>query len=326
MKKWLLFTLISLVVVLAACSDEADKKVSAEGDVKLRIGYTSVYSMLGVAVEQGFLDEEFKDANVDIEYVQFLSGPPLTEAIAGGHLDFGQIGGQPAVQAVANGVELSVVGVYASGEKGLGLVVPENSPIQSVEQIKGKKIGVTVGSLGHRLLNEYLKKYNLQPSDIEQINLQPADLKNALAQGDIDAAILYEPWISTAELEKAGKQISNAEGLFNDYAYYVAANEFAEVRPDILERLLAALHKAEEWSKEHPAETINHLNAFFGTQKEILELAVPRKEYDIELTEEAQESLQETIDDLLESNIIRETVELEDIIKTEYLEKVLGGN
>lgn len=325
MKKWLLFTLISLVVVLAACGDDTDKKASAEGDVKLRIGYTSVYSMLGVAVEQGFLEEEFKDDNVDIEYVQFLSGPPLTEAIAGGHLDFGQIGGQPAVQAVANGIGLSVVGVYASGEKGLGLVVPENSSIQSVEQIKGKKIGVTVGSLGHRLLNEYLKEYNLQPSDIEQINLQPADLKNALAQGDIDAAVLYEPWISTAELEKAGKQIASAEGLFNDYAYYVAANEFAEAHPEILERLLAVLHKAEEWSKEHPAETIDHLNAFFGTQKEILELAVPRKEYDIELTEGAQEALQETIDDLVESKIIRQKIELDEILRTEFLENALKG-
>lgn len=326
MKKWLLLILISVVGVLAACSAEPTKEENGKGDVKLRIGYTSVYSMLGVAVEQGFLEEEFKDDDIDIEYVQFLSGPPLTEAIAGGHLEFGQIGAQPAVQAVANGIELSVVGVYAFGEEAVGLVVPENSSIQSVEQIKGKKIGVTAGSLGHRLLNEYLKKHNFKTSDIEQINLQPADLKNALAQGDIDAAILYEPWISTAEVEKAGEQIASAEGLFNDYAYYVAANEFAEAHPEILERLLAVLHKAEEWSKEHPAETINDLNAFFGTQKEILELALPRREYDIELTEEAQEALQETIDDLAESKVIRKKVALDDIMKTEYLDNISKGD
>ncbi|HWK24627.1 MAG TPA: aliphatic sulfonate ABC transporter substrate-binding protein [Ureibacillus sp.] len=325
MKKWWFILVLALVSILAACGDEEAKATEGEKDEKvvLRFGYTSVYSMLGVAKEQGFLDEEFKDDNVEIEYVQFLSGPPLIESIAGGHLDFGQVGAQPAVQALANGIEISVVGVYSSGEQSLGLVVPTDSDITSFDQLKGKKVGVTAGSIGHRLLNEYLKENNLTNSDIEQINLQPADLKLSLDNGDIDAAVLYEPWISTTEYENIGKQIDDAEGLFNDYSYYIAANEFAEKHPEILERLLKVLHKAEEWSKDNPEETIENLHTFFGTEKEILELAVPRKEYDIEITEGVYTSLQETIDDLLESGVIREEVDVNKLINPTYLEKAL---
>lgn len=325
MKKSLFIFVLAFVSILAACGNGDASSADGEknGNTVLRIGYTSVYSMLGVAKEQGFLEEEFKDDNIEIEYVQFLSGPPLTESIAGGHLEFGQVGAQPAVQSVANGIELSVVGVYASGEEGLGLVVPKDSEITSFAQLKGKKVGVTAGSIGHRLLNEYLKENNLTTADIEQINLQPADLKVSLEQGDIDAAVLYEPWISTVEYENIGKQIDDAEGLFNDYSYYVAANEFAEKHPDILERLLKVLHKAEEWSKDNPEETIENLNAFFGTDKEILKLAVPRKVYDIEITEDVYDSLQETIDDLLESGVIREEVDVKELVNPSYIEKVM---
>lgn len=321
---------ILLILLLVGCGQETNSEVQQDSGkeekakevTKIRIGHTTVPSMLAVAKEEGFLDEEFSKDGIVIEYNKFLSGPPLNEAFAGERVDFGQVGDQPFIQAAANNIKVKAVGVYSSGSKSIGLIVPTGSEIKSFKELKGKKVGVTVGTVGHRLLNEYLKENGMTEKDIELVNLQPPDLKTTLEQKNIAAAVAYEPWISTIEHEGIGRQIDDAEGILNSYYLYVASETFAKEHPDLLKRLLNVLDKAEKWSQEHPDEAIEHISHFYGIDKEVLKLAVPRINFDIRLTDEAIEAIGKTKEALRENNIIRKDVDLNEIVDKSFLEEL----
>lgn len=299
-----------------------EQEGSKEKVTTIRFGHTTVPSMLAVAKEQGWLEEEFKKDGIKIEYEKFLAGPPLIEAFAGGRLDFGQVGDQPAIQARANNIHIKAVGVYSSGSKSIGLVIPTGSQIKSFKELKGKKIGVTVGSVGHRLLYAYLKENGMSPKDIQQINLAPADIKLAIEQKNIDAAVTYEPWISTIEHKQIGHQIADATGLLNNYSLYIVSESFAKEHPDIVKRVLKVLDKAEKWSRENPEKTIEYLSKVYGTDREILVKSTPRINYDIRLTTEAVQSIKDTAAALKESKVIRKDVNVDDLVDASFLKSI----
>ncbi|GKU84722.1 ABC transporter substrate-binding protein [Niallia sp. NCCP-28] len=320
---------VLLLMVVAGCgqADSTNKentieKKQGEKVTTIRFGHTTVPSMLAVAKEEGFFEEEFKKDGIAIEYDKFLSGPPLIEAFAGERLDFGQVGDQPAIQAKANNIKIKAVGVYSSGSKSIGLVVPEGSKINSIKDLKGKKVGVTVGSVGHRLLNAYLEENGLSPKDIQQINLQPPDIKTAIEQKNIDATVTYEPWISTMEEQGIGHQVLDATGLLNSYSLYVVSESFAKNHPEIVERVLKVLDKAEKWSQEHPDKAIEDISKLYGTDKKIVEKSMSRINYDIRLKEEAIDSIGETSKALRENKVIRKDVDVNDLVDASYLEKI----
>lgn len=311
--------------ILAGCGEESNSAQETEGEQypeTVRFAYTTVPSMLAVAIERDMFDEEFADEDIEFEFDQFLSGPPLIEAFSGGRLDFGQVGDQPAVQARANDIGIKAVGTYLSSEERIGLVVPEDSEASDISDLQGKKIGVTVGSVGHKLLNEYLEFHGLDSGDVEQINLQPPEIQTTLREGNIDGAVTYDPWIAIIEEEGFGKQVDDAAGILNNYSFYIASDEFAEEYPDATTRIVKVLHEATEWAEENPEEAIEYMASVFNLEHSIMERSFERGDYSIEMSEDAFENVTNTEEGLREAGDIRQEVDIEELLDTQYLEKL----
>lgn len=303
---------------LATLTGLAASHVGAEPLV-IRYGYQPGHVQITIAREFGWIEEEFAKDGISFTYDKFIAGPPLIEAFTGGRLDFGQVGDQPALQAAANKVDIKAIGLYVSSEKAYALLARKGSGITGLKDLKGKKIGVTIGSVGHQLLYLFLKSQNLKPSDIRQVNLLPGDLLTSLSAGHIDGAVTWEPFLTQATLNGSSTIVQDATGFKNIVCPIIARTSFLEAHPDVPVRLLKVFDRANHWAKANPEKAIEIVARNAGFKPEALRPAFDKNNTDLQITPAARKSIQETAKFLRDNKVIRADVDVEKLIDTRYL-------
>ena len=138
-------------------------KAPAAKNFAIRYGYQPGHAQILIADQKGFFAEEFGKDSITLSLSKFASGPALVTAITAGQLDIGQVGDQPAIQAKANNVDIKIIAKYLSSDKVNSLIASKASGIKSIADLKGKKVGVTIGSTAHQLLYIYLASVSLEP-------------------------------------------------------------------------------------------------------------------------------------------------------------------
>lgn len=311
--------LIAAALVIGAGTSAAETGPKPE---KIRFAYQTAHTLFVVANELGWFQEEFAKDGIVFEAEKFVAGPPIIEAFAGNRIDFGLTGDQPALLARANNIDIKAVGVPVSGPKGLALVVPNGSKIASVKQLKGKKVGVTVGSVGHHLLQILLKRNGLKPGDIQQVNLTPPDIKTALAAGNLDAAVTWDPFISIIEEERIGRRLVDATGLKNNANVILVTGSFARTNPELVKRVLKVFIRAEKYVKANPEKAVTVVSRATGYKREVVARYIDNFDYNIRLSNEVVRSIEETAVFLRESNILRREVKVSELVDTSYLRAI----
>jgi sulfonate transport system substrate-binding protein len=131
-----------------------------------------------------------------VNWSDFTSGPTMVQAMSTGAVDIGGVGDAPPVFAAAGGENIEIVGARTTpdGDQD-AIVVPKNSPIKSIAQLKGKKIAVSSGSSDDYQLLTVLTKNGLTTKDITLTNLQPAPALAAFTSGSIDAWDIWPPYV-----------------------------------------------------------------------------------------------------------------------------------
>ncbi len=138
--------------------------------------------------------------------------------------------------------------------KSVSLLVPVNSPIKSVADLKGKKVAFQKASIGHYLLVKALESAGLKLSDVKSVSLPPPDANVAFSQGKVDAWFIWEPFVTRAEQQKIGRVLTDGEKLRDTSNFYSTSRQFYQAHPDVIKVFLEELQKAEIWSKDHPQE------------------------------------------------------------------------
>src|SRR5580704_9756239 len=136
-----------------------------------------------------------------VAWSDFTSGPPMLQAMGSGAIDIGGVGDAPPVFAAAGGEKIAIVGAYQANPLGSALLVPKNSPITSVAQLKGKRIAVAQGSSADYHLLTVLTKAGLTVHDVTLTYLQPAEGLAALSSGHVDAWDIWSPFVEQAEVQ-----------------------------------------------------------------------------------------------------------------------------
>lgn len=322
MRKKLIGTLLITMLLgggIVSCG-EKEKTVDEDKNLVIRYAYQPSHSQLIIAEELGFFKEEFEKDNITLESKQFAAGPPIIEAFAAGELDFGMVGDQPAIQGRANNIDLKAIASYSSSEKGNALLATKKSEIKELKDLKGKKIGFTVGSVGHQLLLIYLETAGLNKEDVEMVNLSPSDIFTSLKSNNIDAAITWEPYISMAAESEDIIVVTDSTGYKYSVNLIVGNSEFLKKYPDVTARLLKVLDKSAKWSEEHNEESLDLIQKRSGITKEAMRGSFDKYDKDISLNEKRINSVEDTAKYLKENNIIRSEVKIEDLVDTSYLE------
>ena len=163
LRRWITSAVLSVSIVAAAVSASYGQD---RQDKVLRIGFQK-YGKLVLLKSKGTLEDKLKAAGYKVVWTEFPSGPPLLEALNVGAIDFGNTGEAPPIFAQAAGAPIQYVAYEPPAPKGEAILVPKDSKLNSVADLKGKKVALNKGSNVHYLLLKALEKAGVKYSEIE---------------------------------------------------------------------------------------------------------------------------------------------------------------
>lgn len=313
--KFLPFVLIALLTL----GQFAEAKESKE-EVVVNVGDQAAFFLFKVAEEKGFFEEEFGEDNITIKSEIFAKmGPAIIEAMGAGDVDLSIVGIFPVVNANNAGNEITILASGNYTADGFRLVVGPESDITSVDQLKGKKIGVPSGTAEHMIVLQLLQKYDIT-DEAELVNLSQSDGLTALLAGDIDAALFNSGTLSEAEKAGAITIATNEEtGLVVNPV--IGRKAFVEENPDITSRFLKVLDKTAKWIDENVDETVKIAADIIGADEDSVRTSLLARGRTISIGEEYLVApVQNTLDFAKEQGIIDESLSYEDIVDTSYFE------
>ncbi|NTY63717.1 ABC transporter substrate-binding protein [Mycolicibacterium sphagni] len=213
-----------------------------------------------------------------IAFSTFTSGPPQIEAATAGKIDFAITGNTPPIFGAASNAKVKVVSAYNGGGVGDQIIVPADSPIQSVSDLRGKSILVGKGSSAHGNVLGQLDKAGLTPADVKLVFLQPADAFSAFQAGQGDAWAIWDPFTAQAEQQLKVRAIAQAKGVTNGYWFGVASDAALAdpKRNSALADLLVRFAKAAKWAQDHPQEWAEKYAAAVGLDPKAAEVSQGR--------------------------------------------------
>lgn len=250
----------ALAVSMVGCSSPSPAPADDGDDaVTVKAGWVSAIDQIGLpaALDQGY----FEDQGLDVELADpFASGVDMLNALDADQIQFAQVG-TPVIGAKLKGADYVLLGNYTGSASQLGIdetmavVSRADSGIKEgdLSTLKGKKIGVTVGSINHLYLLAVLDKLGMTTDDVQIVNTAAPDLAVALEKSGIDAAIIWDPWPLLIQQQVEGSYLVKRGGGFIGFmGYLVAKRSFAEENPEIVSKFLTARAEADAWMRDNP--------------------------------------------------------------------------
>ena len=265
------------ILLLLALSASA----AAKAPETVNIGYQKA-NIFALLKYRGTLDETFKKQGIAVRWVEFPAGPQMLEGLNVGSIDLAATGDAPPAFAQAAKADLVYLGHSPANPKTEAIVVPENSAIKTVADLKGKRVGLNKGSDVNYLLVKALEEAGLPYKDITPVYLPPAAARAAFQRGAIAAWVIWDPYLAEVETNARARQIRNAEGLVPHYTFYLASRKFAETAPDAAKQVLDELGKLSDWANAHQQDAAGILSASTGLDKGIWQKAIARSPYGAE--------------------------------------------
>jgi len=303
--------LASLVAGIAATPALA-QAAAPDAPKELRIGYQK-YGTLVILKARGTLEKRLAEKGIGVKWTEFPFGPPLLEAINVGSLDVGTVGEAPPIFAQAAGADLVYVGNEPPAPTAEALVVPKDSPIKSVAELKGRKIAVAKGSNANYLLIKLIEKAGLKFSDVSVVYLAPADARAAFESGRVDAWSIWDPFLAAAEKQLGARVLADGRGAVANHQFYLAARGFAEKHPEIVHILLDEIAKIDQWGKQNPKEVAKFIAPLIGIELPVVELAAQRLTYGVKpVTDDVLAQQQKVADAFVELKLVPRPVRVAD--------------
>ncbi|KQT50028.1 ABC transporter substrate-binding protein [Methylobacterium sp. Leaf456] len=284
---WL--ALAALIFASLTLAAHADERV-------VRIGYQK-YGTLVLLKGRGNLEPKLKALGYRVQWSEFPSGPPLLEALNAGAIDFGSAGETPPIFAQAASDALTYVAHEPAAPKGEAILVPKASPIQSVADLRGKKVALNKGSNVHYLLVRALESAGLSLADITPVYLAPADGRAAFERGAVEAWVIWDPFFAAAEAGGNARVLADGTGLVPNHQFYLSSREFSARNGAELDAVVAAVAEVDAWAKDNTDAAAKELSPSVGIPAPILAAALKRQTYGIRPLDAAVTTEQQRIAD-----------------------------
>jgi len=255
----LLLTLLSISTALQAASQDP---------TAIRIGYQKGSVSMVLAKAHHLLEQRYP--HTQIRWVEFPAGPQMLEALNVGSIDLGSTGDIPPLFAQAAGADLLYVGAEPPKPKAEVLLVPANSAIKTVADLKGHKVALQKGSSSHNLLLRALQKAGLSFQDIQPVWLTPADARAAFQQGNVDAWAIWDPYYSAALQHGDVRVLTDGSQLNLTGSFYLATRSYAQAHGDFIQSVLDIFSQADALTQSQRAQSTQLLAQSMGLPESVI--------------------------------------------------------
>lgn len=236
---------------------EAPAETPAEPEVETAIVNVIYHPTIGgstaiaTAINQGYFEEE----NLDVRLQMYTSGPPEIAAMVAGQADIGFIGSGAAWLAFSGQVNIIALDNIALTEE---ILTRADSGIASIADLKGKTIAVQEGAAGYTLLLVALQQEGMSVSDVKILNISNDNLASTFGDTSIDAWAGWKPATTSLKTALDGNvTVLATNETYPEYAFpstWVANKDFVANKPDVVQRFVNALTKAQIYRSENPEQ------------------------------------------------------------------------
>lgn len=340
-RKGLFVLLLSAALIITGCgangnqeagsaSQESSGAAKSDELKSVRIGATSATAQLTesaqLAQELGYIDEELEKVGCKAEYVGFAgAGPAVNEAFAAGEIDYAFYADFPAITAKSNKVDLKVIGL-GNSQMNYGLLVTEDSGIKKAEDMEGKKIIVTPGTILYKYFAELCEEKGVDINKVEIVNAL-TDAQTVLASGEADGLISALSNIKMYEAMGLGKVIVDSTDTPDATSGFVLAGrtKFVEENADVNKALLKALKRAAEYAEKNPEKVYDLLETETMT-KEVLKETYQYDEsfsyFKPELSDEYMARAEKIYNFAKENSLLGGEVDLKELFDSTYMDDI----
>jgi sulfonate transport system substrate-binding protein len=287
----------------------------------VRIGYQPTSSAIVLGKAKGFYDQAFAKLGAKVEYDLFLSGPLAVEAAAGDHVDLFNVGNIPPVIARANGIDVKIIAKSAFNPATNAILVSPTSPIQSIEDLKGKKVAVQVGSSVHYFLSQILGEKGMTLQDVQLVNLPGPDQGPALESGAVDAIVLWMPYRTQLEMAGKAQVLIDSAHVSGGIGVYMVRNEFGKKNPKLVECFLKSTQQANDYLRKHPKEALQLLAANSQFPPAILKKSLEGFDWSMGITPDDVEAMTGIKKFLKTTKVIRKDFMIQDLFDNSYFQQ-----
>lgn len=285
-RSWATSTIIAASLAslmgVAGCAKKPEQQQSTKQEnTTLNIGFQK-YGILPIVKAKGELEKNLAAQGVNVKWVEFPAGPQLLEGLNVGSVVFGEAGEAPPIFAQAANPNLVYVANQPPAPTAEALIVQKDSPIQSIQDLKGKRIALNKGSNVHYLLLKLLEANNLTLKDIQPVYLPPSDARAAFEKGAVDAWVIWDPFLAAAEHQIQARVIADGEHLVSNHQFYLADRKFAEGHPEVLKTLVTTLNQTTDWVKTHPDDAAKLLEKPTALELDILKTSISRMGFGVQ--------------------------------------------
>ena len=264
-----LTVLVTVSATLLFISGPRTAGAASPGEIRVALSKCVCVTAMMLAVKQGWLQEEL-GSDVKLTVQEYKTGVAQMSAILAGALDIGGMGSTPAIALIARNAPIQIFFVMDDEDTVEGLVVKSDAGISKVSDLKGKRVGVQVGTTSDYALGGAILNAGLQPSDVTIVNIPQDALIGAWSRGDIQGAYAVDPHFSRlaneggTKLQTIGQLRAASKGEYSIVDVWLTRTEFADKYPEAVRAVARALERSHKLIEEDAQEVARLVHKDFG--------------------------------------------------------------
>lgn len=310
-KKQVFAVVVLALILLTACGQNTNNGDGRKGTI--RIGYQKSGPILLLKKEKR-LEDELGKLGYKVEWSEFNTGASILEALNAGSIDFATAGDTPSVFAAAKGMDLKYIAGGPASPSSEGILIKKDSNITSIKDLKGKRVAYNKASISQYFLNEALEEAGLSIEDVESVYLNPPDASLAFEQGEVDAWVIWDPYLASSE-SKGNKVLQNSAGIVENRTLFMASSSVIKNDEEVVHKVVEELAAAGQEINEDPAEAASLLSEATNLPEEIWIQVLKRKKSDVNYFDQTMTGeLQRQADGLQKAKLTEERAEIKEFV------------
>lgn len=281
---------MTALLFIVGCSNKGD---DSNDLVPVRVGITQTFlgeAATFVAQEQQF----FKDQGLDVQLEHNPSGAVSIRELFDGDIDIAHVAETPIMYSLLDssyyaGTEVPSFQIFADmiyADKIQRIIVRRDHEISGPRDIPGKTLAIDQGTQLDYFLDSFLLEHQISKEQLNLVDMEPSEQLNAIAKGQIDVAVTWEPYATYIKQELKDTAIFlDTKLTYSTLWMATTLDRYAEKNPKVLEKYLHSIRQAQKYIREHPRETQQLLAQRTGVSIEAIKSSWDDIEFELSLSE-----------------------------------------